>query len=168
MPVSEVPADQLINVLKDLVSVERDAELAEVFGLGKSTVASWRRRGVVPQPILDRAKSEFGLTSEFIAQKLRSEASINDIMHGNAFFHAVLRLGATLAPSEISDVASLLYRHEHAVRAVLNKEAAPRSSSGGADALSMYSAVMDGRLLGAEDMRTLLLEADAHAKAVPQ
>ncbi|WP_232314440.1 helix-turn-helix domain-containing protein [Grimontia marina] len=52
--------EDVIEKLKEVSGVEKDIQLADVFGVPKNTIATWRKRGLIPYELLLRASLHFG------------------------------------------------------------------------------------------------------------
>lgn len=54
-----------IERMKVLYGVKTDEELARKLGIGKSTVAAWRRRNSIPASVREKIAQQFGAASAF-------------------------------------------------------------------------------------------------------
>lgn len=82
------PADEVIEGLKKAFGADTDAELGEALGIARSSVASWRARGSVPQryirKLADGARTNIeGATTEMemAAQRLGKLRWLRDFQY---------------------------------------------------------------------------------------
>lgn len=107
------PTIQFITALKGAVSVDTDAELAQVLNIGKSTIASWRRRGDIPKKIKNFAKEKFNIDHEKISKIAEQGAEKLDELSETGFYLAILRLGHHLPEEDLLEFALWLGSHPH-------------------------------------------------------
>lgn len=98
-------AEAFILRLKERVGVSSDDQLASKIGVGKSTVATWRRRGNVPALVAKDIEERFGLSlavvrTAFVTEKL-DQSRIGDMI----LLLLAMRLGQALPKNKVEDWA---------------------------------------------------------------
>ena len=109
-------ASGYIADLKRFLSIRSDEELASALGIGKSTIASWRRRGSLSSGAMEEIDAKYG-------SDWRQKPSLDDF-GGRLFEHfsrdvfllSIMRLAKTIENEEVIEWASWLAGHEDKVR----------------------------------------------------
>lgn len=111
-----------ILALKTMLDVSSDEALAAGLNVGKSTIASWRRRGSVPKKTGDEIKRRFGVDWKELADPAHRKDALVDTLQKTAFFIAVFKLGRSLPEADLVDVAGRLAQYQHVVFDVLAQD----------------------------------------------
>lgn len=112
-----------ILALKARKRVSSDDDLAKSIGVGKSTIASWRRRGAIPSDVAgtlltDQVLDYFLVIREHLALVL-SESPLGDAM----IFKALLKMGRALdSEGEMAEWATWLAEHKDLVFEAVAKD----------------------------------------------
>lgn len=120
-------AESYINALKRAKKANSDDELAKALGLGKSTLASWRRRGAVPNEIagdllIDGVLDYLAVIHEHLAQSLAS-SDLGETM----LLQAAMLLASEMNEHEIRQWAGWLAEQRMLIfRAVVKAESSGR------------------------------------------
>lgn len=116
---TDTPVSRFIDELKLAVMASSDEELARGLGVGKSTIASWRRRGTIPKAVEVRCREQHGVDWHRIRHGKPRDEEITDALFRAAFYASILLLGRDLREEEIPDFASWLAGQEGSARDVL-------------------------------------------------
>lgn len=108
---------RFIDELKSVVWALSDDELASALKVGKSTIATWRRRGSVPAKVQRELFIKYGVDYCLIATGEPCDLAQSDRLFKVALYAAILKLGNQLNEAKIEEVASWLASHEAEFRA---------------------------------------------------
>lgn len=107
---------RFVIALKRSLRVATDEELAEIIGVGKSTIASWRRRGLIPRKWQLELQLRFGLSFHKFEASDTDQARLSDAVINAAVYLAVMKLGRHLPENDLSRFAAWLAENDHKLR----------------------------------------------------
>jgi len=81
-----------IDRAKTLLNVSKDEELAQHIGVGKSTIASWRMRGVIPDKAFEQFETSIGLNRDSFRREWFGSSQAETLLSKIIFYSAVARL----------------------------------------------------------------------------
>lgn len=108
---------EFINQLKAALWATSDEELAAKLGIGKSTIASWRRRGSVPDKIQREIYFQYNVDYCLIETGKPCILEQSNRLFGTALYAAIMKIGKELDEHEIQDAAAWISAHEIEFRA---------------------------------------------------
>lgn len=108
-----------IDELKSLLWAASDDELASSLKVGKSTIASWRRRGSVPAKIRRQIYFKYKIDYDLIATGTPCRDAQSSHLFLTAVYAAIMKLAKQAQEAEIEEIASWLALHEADFRAHL-------------------------------------------------
>lgn len=120
--VTENIAAAYIEYAKSTLGVTSDDELARALNVGKSTIASWRRRGSIPEDLfgdllISKKIDYFDFFYEYMATRL-SMSEIGDAI----VLMMAMTIAKSLSSSEIADWAEWISEHRIDIFRFLLKE----------------------------------------------
>ena len=117
---TKAAVEAFIEALKVKLDSTSDEELAFVLDIGKSTIASWRRRGSIPKAVRTKIHIEHGLDFKRLEQGRLPDDRLSDYLFEAAFFLAIMRLGRHLPEEKLADYAAWLSESHHRVRVLIS------------------------------------------------
>lgn len=156
---------EFIDGYKRALSVKTDDELADKIGVAKSTIATWRRRGVIPARIQSLAYDEIGIVYLPDGWEVAGYTSkpIKKLIE-STYFVALLRLGQSLRTNdEVIDFAEWLSQYDHRVRSLCFHSLTFDEFMGNEPAAfkRMLADVLSGKHCSPDEIRRLRREPEA-------
>lgn len=101
----ETLADAYISHLKERLGTRSDDQLASKIGVGKSTIASWRRRGDIPDQAVRDIEEKCGLSLSAVCREFLAEALNRSRIGDMILLVIAMRLSQSLAKNKVEDWA---------------------------------------------------------------
>lgn len=110
---------EFIDQLKVKLWSGSDDELSQALGIGKSTIASWRRRGSLPSRIKKEYLYKYGVDYQLIESGVPSEEQIYQKLFEAAFYMCIMRLARSVEENDLADIGGWLAAHDAELRGYL-------------------------------------------------
>jgi hypothetical protein len=114
-------AEIFIDRVKEVLSLKRDEDLAARFRLGKSTIATWRRRGSIPYKKHSEIEREAGIKYiDILTDELRKKrVDVSNICH-ISYHNALAHLFHGAKSSDLNDLAFRISGQKDGIFATLH------------------------------------------------
>jgi hypothetical protein len=156
-------AAMYIDGLKRALAVDRDEDLAAKVGVAKSTVATWRRRGSIPDTAIPQLEALSGVKFGEVRTRFYSSGAAIRLLAKMAFYKTVVGMVAKAAEQDRGLLAvSLATEDDHIIDLIAERMAAALPDTVTEQEIVTLAARMDlrpdryvsedeiGRLLGEE------------------
>lgn len=118
-------ASKYIERLKEVLGVTRDEDLADKVGVAKSTVATWRRRGSIPDASIAQLEAKTGLSYSDIRTEFYSSGAAIRLLARMAFYKTVTKLIVNAADQDRGVLAiNLAVQADHIIDLIAERMAA--------------------------------------------
>jgi hypothetical protein len=109
------PAEDFIDRVKEALNLSRDEDLAARLSLGKSTIATWRRRGSIPFRKHSEIEELTGIKyTDTIVERLHRSNKIRDLCR-IGYLNAISRLFNEAKKEELSELSFRLASREDSI-----------------------------------------------------
>ncbi|MGB5086423.1 MAG: helix-turn-helix domain-containing protein [Methylocystis silviterrae] len=113
------PAEDFIDRVKEALSLTRDEDLATRLNLGKSTIATWRRRGSIPFKKHAEIEELTGVKyTDVLVERLTRSNELYDICR-ISYLNAISKLFNEANKDELNELSFRLSRHEDAIARII-------------------------------------------------
>lgn len=144
-------ASLYLERLKDKLSARSDDELAKKLQVGKSTLSTWRVRGVVPPGSIKDLEAVSGIKYSDVRREFYEQVARESRLIESAVYLSFLRLGASAHPDSHQEWATWLAINKKAVIDALFSDEQRPLEDPEQEAMRLYSKVANNQLLTFED-----------------